>query len=200
MTTERDVQPPCPLEEVLATHELAARFDGRPRYPDDAELLLDMTRGIAADPQAALQRLVEMVLRVTRADGAGVSLVEQQGDSEVFRWVATAGMVRPLLGHTMPRHASPCGEVLARDTLLLMRDPHRHYPAVQALGAPLDEVLLAPVRRESTTVGTLWVLSVTGRRFDAEDARVMQTLCTLASQAGDLFDRLSYGNPSYLEQ
>ncbi|MED5617859.1 GAF domain-containing protein [Ideonella sp. BN130291] len=187
------------LDEILLNHELDSRFNGRPRYPDEADLLLEMVQNIAPQPQAALQRLVESVLSATQADGAGVSLLDEEGGQTVFRWVATAGEARPLLGQTMPRHGSPCGEVLARNGVLLMREPGRHYASVQVLGQPLQEVLLAPIHRDAEPVGTLWVLSSTGHhRFDAEDARLLQSLAALASETGDLFERLSFGNSSYL--
>jgi GAF domain-containing protein len=201
VTVSRDSNPlpGTTLDDVLLNHELDARFNGRPRYPDEADLLVDMVRHIAPQPQQALQRLVESVLSATHADGAGVSLLDEDEGQPVFRWVATAGTARDLLGHTMPRHASPCGEVLARNDVLLMGEPGRYYASVRDLGAPVAEALLAPIRRDEQPVGTLWVLSATGQqRFDAEDARLLQSLCALAAGADDLFERLSFGNSSYL--
>jgi GAF domain-containing protein len=191
--------PGTSLDDILLNHELDTRFNGRPRYPDEADLLLQMVQNIAPQPQAALQRLAESMLSATHADGAGVSLLDQEDGQPVFRWVATAGAVSALLGHTMPRHASPCGEVVDRNGVLLMRDPGRYYRSVRELGAPVVEALLAPFHRDDQPVGTLWLFSTTGQqRFDAEDARLLQSLASLAAGADDLFERLSFGNSSYL--
>jgi len=83
---------------------------------------------------------------------------------------------------------------------MLMLDPGRHYASMAAFGQHLGEVLLVPFRREGTAVGTVWAIRQPGgKQFRSEDARILQGLSDLAATAHELFERLSFGNSSYVE-
>lgn len=189
-----------PLDKVDITDQLDERFDDTHRHARESEALVDLARDIAGEPTRALQLLSERVLVLTGADAAGVSVIETVNGEEVFRWRATAGDFADLLAHTMPVGSSPSGEVLRTGATLLMHDPGRRYSGIAALGRPLGDVLLAPFHRDGIAIGTVWVASRPfGRRFDREDARLLETMSVLAASANDLLEKLSFGNPGYSE-
>jgi GAF domain-containing protein len=79
----------------------------------------------------------------------------------------------------MPRHFSPCGEVLLRKQTLVMRDPARHYPYIAQLHAPIRSALLVPFARRGRLVGTLWVLAHTERKnFTTRDSVMIEGFST----------------------
>lgn len=73
--------------------------------------------------------------------------------------MATTGSYGRYRDGTLPRHFSPCGEVLDRDDAILMHEPVRRYPYIADLHAPVREVLLVPFHHMGRPVGMLWVVS-----------------------------------------
>jgi signal transduction histidine kinase len=74
--------------------------------------------------------------------------------------------------------------VLERDSVLLFRYPERHYDYPARVDPPIAEALLIPFHYEGKPVGTIWVIAHDeGRKFDAEDARLMEDLSKFASSA-----------------
>jgi PAS domain S-box-containing protein len=146
---------------------------------------------MAHAPATLLQGLVDAALDLCGAESAGIS-IEEVGDGEpVFRWHAIAGRLANFVGTTLPRYFSPCGDVLARESALLMADPVRHYPYIDSLGMPFREVLLIPFRRGEKPVGTIWVVAHGDQRqFDAEDLRLASNLADLAGAAWGLVSAL----------
>ncbi|HEV7912150.1 MAG TPA: GAF domain-containing protein [Albitalea sp.] len=185
------------LDEILATNELESR-QAEPRVGDESAALLALARSIAGEPRWALQRLAESVLALTSADASGVSVVEVDDGMPVFRWRAAGGAFKDWVGQTMPRSASPCGDVLRTSTMLLMREPARHYASVAAFAdVQMHELLLVPFKQEGAVVGTVWAAMLTSdKQFNGEDARLMESVSTMAA-ANDLLERITFGNPSY---
>ena len=172
------------LEEVLANAELERRPCGPRRVEAEAEAMLALARTMAEEPARLFDRLVELALKICEADSAGISLVEESAEGPVFRWHATAGRFSPLCGQTLPRFFSPCGVVLDRNAVVLMRWPGRHFRYVEDLSEPVHEVLLAPFHDAGVPIGTVWVVAHTAtRRFDAEDARLATQLSVFAAAA-----------------
>jgi PAS domain S-box-containing protein len=137
---------------------------------------------MAADPETVLQKLADTLLVLCRAGSAGVSILEP--DAGVFRWRAAAGRFAPILDGTIPRDASPCGVVLDRDTALLFDRPQRHFPDLARIDPPAHEVLLVPFHNGGKSVGTVWAVGHTPeRKFDGEDARLLEILSRFASAA-----------------
>ncbi len=90
---------------------------------------------------------------------------------------------------TMPWEASPCGTVMERDRVLLFTQAERVFTALRDVEPRIYENLLAPWHVKGEAVGTLWAIKHTPEgRFDAEDARVLQTL---ARSAGAAFQMIS---------
>jgi GAF domain-containing protein len=183
-------EPGCPLEEVLATELLARRISrvGDPALVIDAVSVLSNAMLTGSD--RVLDLLVHTAMRLCGAHSAGISLEDRTETPLVFRWRAIAGRLAPFLHGTMPRDFSPCGETVARNQPLLMREPERHYRYAAALGLPLKEVLLAPFSVGGRPVGTVWVVAHDDQvQFDAEDARRVQLLSSFAGLAINAIER-----------
>lgn len=170
------------LEDVVITGDLAKRPGRAPCYEGESGALAEIAEAMANAPETVLQQLAEKAMKLTRSESAGISLLEDHGGIRNFRWVATAGAFAQNLGGTMPRDASPCGMVVDRNDLLLVRDPVRLFPALKGCDPHVHEALLAPLSIEGETVGTVWALKHCPEgRFDAEDARLLQSLARFAS-------------------
>ncbi|WP_374675138.1 GAF domain-containing protein [Ideonella sp.] len=159
---------------------------------DTTAHLLALTQRIAEQPDQALQALIDVAMRATAAHASGLSLVTAGPDGhEVFRWVATAGDLAGQLGATMPRHFSPCGDVLRRNALTWMVQPARHYGVADDLGVSLEEVLLAPFAFDGRPQGTLWVTSRdASKTFTREDGDVLEELAAFVGHSSALVQRL----------
>lgn len=172
------------LAEVLSTAELASRPSRAPDYAAENRAVFELVSAMAEAPRGILQKLADAALVLCRAGSAGISILEEGGSDAIFRWHATAGEWRGYVGGTMPRAFSPCGVVLDRNALQLMKEPVRHFAYMAELEPSIAEVLLLPFYHGATAVGTLWVIAHDETRtFDAEDVRLMTSLSTLATAA-----------------
>jgi len=179
------------LDEVLITHELARRQARAPDYCAESRALTLLSRELVTHPQGVLQRLAELALQLCRAGTAGVSVLERGADGDVFRWPAVAGVHAEVLGGAIPRHDSPCGIVIERNTTLLFDTPDRHFASLRCGGPPLVECLLVPWMIDDQPVGTVWAVSHDpDRRFDAEDARLLAELSSFAACAHQIVKAL----------
>lgn len=170
------------VDAVIATHLLRERPQRQPNLASENDALLALAQSLAKSSEGIADQLVRQAMRLCQAESAGLSLVDGHGGEDVFRWIATAGEYARYRNGTMPRHFSPCGEVLKRGTALLMQAPERHYPYVTELHTPVREVLLVPFESEGKQVGTIWVVSHSaGKTFDNEDLRVVKSLAVFAS-------------------
>jgi GAF domain-containing protein len=173
-------QSDCPLSDVLATEMLAQRTPRASDPSQEIDAVSVLSNAMLTGSDRVLDLLVHAAMRLCRAHSAGISLEDLAEAPPVFRWRAG----------TMPRFFSPCGETVARNQLLLMRSPERHYPYATALGIPLTEVLLAPFAVGGRTVGTVWIVAHDDRvQFDAEDARRVQLLSSFAGLAVTAIER-----------
>ena len=173
-----DSSQPIQLADVLITEELARR---KPRQPDllaENEALRSLAQQLAHAPDQMLQRLVELARELCNADTAGVSLIETQANGqEVFRWGALAGALADQVGGCVSRHFSPCGVCLEQATPVLFAYPERYFTALQQANLPMPEMLVLPLVVAHQPLGTLWLVAHDeGRRFDAEDVRLMTGL------------------------
>ena len=172
------------LQDVIATAELDRRPRRDPNYRLEAEALSALARAMPGTPELVFQQLADSALRLCGAQSAGVSLLEEIDGQQMFRWRATAGAFAPLVGNSLPRDFSPCGAVVDRRELQLMRYPVRHYTYISELAEEVHEVLLVPFGNADAPVGTVWVVAHDAdTRFDAEDARIVTVLSQFASAA-----------------
>jgi hypothetical protein len=183
---------PVGLETVISTAELLHRVSRSPDFEVEnrafVTLLTAMTQpGVSCD--GVLQELAEMALELCKAHSAGVSVLEADAGSEVFRWRAVAGRWSPFLGGCMPRNSSPCGAVVSYGTHVLMKRPERHFGHTED-APPVAEVLLVPFYVREQPVGTVWVVAHDDlRKFDREDERLMSNLARFASLGYELLGR-----------
>lgn len=186
MDTELPIAPetqmPWPVDRVIETDLLRRRPSKPTNHGPESVAMLELAQALATHPRSVAQRLVNAAMRLTGAGSAGLSLAESQDGEEVFRWIATAGEYTKYLDGTMPRHFSPCGEVLRQAQPLLMRDMIQAYPYVEKLDPLPAEVLLVPFASGGALVGTVWVVGHDPEHaFDEEDLRVVKSLAVFAS-------------------
>ncbi|MGV3659718.1 MAG: ATP-binding protein [Prosthecobacter sp.] len=183
--------PLCSVDEVITQEELERRPRRAPDHATENAALVALIKHLAESPKTLLQKLTETALTLCRAESAGISIEEVHEGQEIFRWRAVSGRLSPFLNGTMPRRFSPCGTTVDRRAPQIMQEGVRYYPYMETLQVPLQEVLLVPFYREEKPVGTLWIVSheKTGV-FDAEDARIMGSLCQFASAAVEVLDTL----------
>jgi hypothetical protein len=113
------------LLATLADVDIRAELSFRPSRPPNYEVLQKamslLAKELAEHPRNMLQKLTECAVELCSADTAGVSLMETQDGEEVFRWEALSGVFASFRNGTMPRHASPCGIVIDRDSMQLIQ-------------------------------------------------------------------------------
>jgi GAF domain-containing protein len=175
------------LDNVLGTTELALRPSRTPDYKGQANALAELSQTLVTSPGTVLQELADNALVLCRAESAGISILEPGGDRGIIRWHAAAGVFAAHVGSTMPRAASPCGIVMDRDATLVFAHAERQFHSPDTINAPLTEALVTPFHTGRKPAGTVWLIShTTGRQFDAEDARLLQSLSPVASAAWQL--------------
>ena len=183
--------PPLCVDDVIITDELSRRPARIFNPKAEAEALGALVKELAEQPENLLQKLVDTLIGIGIADSAGISLLEEAEDDEQFRWVALAGQWGQYKGGVMPFDASPCSVVIKRDEVLLFEHPERFFPAT-AVEPLIHEILLVPFHAEGRTIGTVWINAhEPGRKFDAEDVRLLRLLSRFASAGYQMKQALS---------
>jgi len=181
--------PTAPLEAILCTDELHRRPSRPPAYEKENQALVKLVSALADSPGTILRTLAETILEMTQCDSAGLSLLTADGKTpdvcgQRFYWPAIAGMWNPHVGGGTPRNFGPCGDVLDQDRTLLFRHFERRYPYLLPVIPAAEECLLVPFYVAGEAVGTIWaIMHGDGRKFDAEDDRIMASLGKFASSA-----------------
>lgn len=186
MNTEPPASPSgleaCDLESILATDELEIRASRISDQKAESQAEVDLTQELAKSPHDFFDKLVGMVLKLTPADSAGISLLDEKNGR--FVWPAVAGGLDPYVGGGTPSNFGPCGTVLDRNKPLLFVHPERHFTYLELIQPPLEEVLLIPFHVEGKAVGTIWaVIHRKDHHFQSEDRRLLMNLSTFASTA-----------------
>ncbi len=182
---------PVPLGAVITTAELSRRPRRAPDFEAESRALGILAQTLATSPRSVLQKLTDVALQLCKAHSAGISLLEDDDGEPVLRWRALAGKFAPHLGSTLPRAFSPCGTVLDRNAIQLMKRPVRHFPHIEALRPGIEEALLVPFHLNRKPLGTIWVVAHDPtRRFDAEDARLITSLGKFAAAACEVLTSL----------
>lgn len=188
------------LDQVLLTGQLESR-DSRP--PDEAAIhaaVLCLTQRMAKAPNEVLQMLAEEALVLCSAHTVGISVIEHDQGTPVFRWRGLAGKLAHGKGLTMPRKPSPCGMVVDQQANLLMSYPEMHFQFPEPIDPPIVEVLLTPFFHELEPVGTIWIVAHDDqRKFDDADLHAITALGRFASSAYALLISLGYLQAGYEE-
>ena len=164
---------------MLRTEELNARPSRL--HDDDAEnrALRAIAREMADSPQTALQKIAEIALQICQAGSAVIDLFSERNGQ--FCWTAVAGAWKPHIGKRMPRGFALSGVVFDRNAAQLFARPERCFGYLAVLTPYAEEGLVIPLCIAGKMVGTLSVIAHdTVRKFDAEDARILESLGTLA--------------------
>jgi PAS domain S-box-containing protein len=175
---------PRPLERAPIDVGALGRRSARPAdHAAENRALVSLARQVASSPKDVLQKLAETALALCGADSAGISVLEDGR----LRWHGLAGPFAGDRWRSSPADASPSLLALRRGTPLLLERPGRHFAALAALSPPVVEALLVPFPVAGALTGTLWVVAHDERRiFDAEDARLLESLAQFASAAHQL--------------
>ncbi|WP_395672557.1 PAS domain S-box protein [Phenylobacterium sp.] len=183
--------PVTSVDEVLITAELASRPSRTPDYEAESRGLGVLAQEMATNPRGVLQKCAELVMELCHADSAGISVLEPGGTGGMLRWRAAAGGFAQHLNGVMPQEASPCGTVMARNSVLLFHEAERFFPALRGVEPPIYENLLAPWHAEGNAVGTVWAIKHSPEgRFEAEDARVLQSIAGFTAAAFKMISAL----------
>jgi two-component sensor histidine kinase len=178
-------EPARGIADITITSELWARPARPVELAAEAAAIRRLADTMATDPKQIFQLCVDLALELCRADTSGISLRERTDDGEdVFRWIAIAGRMRQHLHGTTPRYFSPCGITVDTGMPLLMRRPELVYRYLD-VGLPIHDALLIPLGEKGSRLeATIWVLAHDpARKFDGEDARVMQRIAIFTATA-----------------
>lgn len=185
--THQAQQSPCTVSDVIITSELSTRTPVPLDLGRVNQSLHALSKSVSdRDTEGMLRNLVEVAVDVCRAGTAGLSVLERQpDDSIIFRWDAMGGALSAYKGGSTPRDFSPCGITLDRNCPQLFYRPGRYFTYFQAAQPEIVEGLVLPLFLDySVPYGTLWIASHDDdRRFNSEDVRVMESLCSFTMAA-----------------
>jgi GAF domain-containing protein len=174
--------PACSLESVIATDELSRRSSRIANKAAESQAELELTLELARSPQDFFQKLANTVLKLTPADSAGVSILDEVKGR--FVWPAVAGGLSPYLWEGTPSNFGPCGTVLQKNAPVLFIHPQKYFTYLEPIKPSLEEVLLIPFYVSGKAVGTIWaVIHNPAHKFEQEDRRLLQNLSEFASTA-----------------
>lgn len=182
-------------EEVLITHALYQRASRPPNLSKELDAYRELSSLMAADPQLAIRRFLELALDLCPAAGsAGLSeLTEDANGDKIFLWTALSGAFAPYEGGSTPRNFSPCGLCLDNRHTILVDRPGRVFTYFNDAEPEIIEGLIVPLfDTGKRPIGTLWITSHdSSRSFDPTDARVMEQLAVQLVLAIKLRRKLS---------
>lgn len=179
-------EPISGLDAVLATEELNQRPSRRPDFAEEASALLALNRVLAAHPEDIFQQLSLTALKLTRAESAGVSLLNETAGR--FVWPAVVGGLANYVKAGTPSDFGPCGTVIEGRRPVLFQHPERHFDYLASISPPLEEVLLSPFFLKGKPVGTVWaVIHTAGKIFEAEDRRLLDSVASFAGLVYGVF-------------
>jgi two-component sensor histidine kinase len=173
------------IADATITQELWARTPRAANIVAETKAMRRLAVTMADEPSKTFQICVDLALELCRADTCGISLRERtDAGEEVFRWIAMAGQLKQHLHGTTPRHFSPCGLTVDTGAPFLMRRPELVYKYLDVGPAYYDVLLIPLTEKGSQLEGTIWIVAHNPtRKFDGEDARVMQRIALFTATA-----------------
>jgi PAS domain S-box-containing protein len=173
------------VADVTITPQLWVRAPRSSNIDAETAAMRRLGDTMATEPSKTFQVCVDLALELCDADTCGISLRERTEKGEdIFRWIAMAGQLKHHLHGTTPRYFSPCGITVDGDAPLLMKRPELVYKYLD-VGPAFHDVLLIPLTEKGGELeGTIWVVAHNPeRKFDGEDARVMQRIAVFIATA-----------------
>jgi GAF domain-containing protein len=137
-----------------------------------------------ADLLVGLQRVTEATRAVVRVDGAGLTLVHEDGRP---RWVAVSDAAMELLEEIQHDFGEgPCVAAYAEDRIVAVEDL-RAAPAWDRIAAAVAQlqvrgVLSVPVRLAGQPVGTLNVCAAQPRVWSADEVESVSAFATVTAE------------------
>lgn len=181
---------PVPPSEMEAD-VLSRRRARAPDHEAENRALVALARHVATSPKDVLQKVVDTALELCDAHSAAISAIEERDDRRLVHWYALAG---PFARHRWDERelaASPSAIALERNAPVLLERPGDHYPFLAGVSPPVHEALLVPFTLGGSLTGALWVVAHDERRrFDREDARLLDSLAHFASAAHHMVSSL----------
>lgn len=179
MRTPKTAETAAPLNSVLRTEELSSRPQ-RSHHRDAERALRAIAQHMADSPRTALQKIADTALQMCQGGSAGISLfLKANGE---FYWAAVAGAWKPHVGQRVPRRYALGGTVFDRNAAQLFTHPERRFRYLTAFAPRAEEALVVPFHVAGEPVGTLWIIAhEAARKFDAQDARLLENLAPLAA-------------------
>jgi hypothetical protein len=175
---------PVDLADVFITEELPRRRTSAADYLGEKRAIQDLAARMADQPGEVLPRFVELAMTMTDSVSAGLSLLEGAPAPGVFRWRYLQGRLSEFEGRTAPRHFSPCGVTLERNSPVLALRPERYYEWIAETNVDIPEVLLVPLYRcGNEPMGTLWIVGGAEGHFNQEHARIAAELASFVGIA-----------------
>ena len=171
--------------DVIITSQLRERPFRTPHHGAEAAAMQRLSDTMAIEPSQIFHVCVEAALELCQADTCGISVRERtDAGKDIFRWIALTGVLKHHLHGTTPRYFSPCGVCVDSGAPLLMRQPELVYKYLD-VGPPFQDVLLIPLVEKTRQIeATIWIVAHNGtRKFDSEDARVMQNIGAFVERA-----------------
>jgi GAF domain-containing protein len=175
---------PVPLDLVIANERLVSRPARRPDRRAERKALRALAEVLSLDRAAILRCMATLALGMCEAGTAGVSLLDELPEGEIFRWKVLAGKLVAHEGEATPRNWSLCGSCLDADKPILYAYPARRFTYFAEIDVPIVEGLVIPFYTDGRAIGTIWIVSHDeARGFDAEDLRIMTSLAKFAGGA-----------------
>jgi two-component sensor histidine kinase len=169
-------------EDLLITDRLYRRRARTPDLKAEIEAYRELSSLMGIDPDLAIRRFLDLAIELCPSAGsAGLSeLTTDENGESIFEWTSLSGAFAPFAGGTTPRDFSPCGLCLDNHHTIVVDRPARVFTYFNDAEPAIVEGLIVPLYDTGKRpLGTLWVTShVSGARFDATDARVMEQLAT----------------------
>jgi hypothetical protein len=155
---------------------LKTRAARPPNLASENEFLHSLAQHLLTDPEHILERSMRAAARLCGAGSAGLSLLETDHGTDVFRWVALGGAFEGQEGRSTPRFFSPCGLAFDRHAPQLFSYPARYYTCLHGVVPEIVEALVLPL---PDGTGTIWIgAHDEAIRFDGEHVRLLTGLAT----------------------
>ena len=177
-------------EERELTATLEHAVSNRTRELEDAQRVLkrmwQLGQHVALelDPQRVLQRFLETVTDIVRADGGAVGLLTE---GEKLRVAAATGAASGIVGLTVPSTNSAMSRVARTGTLWAVSNVQNHFHEIdvaiyQGIGDHRG-LAIVPLSRRGERIGAVAIISRQERIFSSADLERIEALADLLSVA-----------------
>lgn len=164
--------------EVFITETLATRPVRVEDLRREKVALQELADRMADDPADLLPHFVQLAMKLTGGESAGLSIFDPDIDPDVFEWRCLHGLLAKFENATTPRNDSPCGVTLDVNQPMLLAHPERIYEWIAAENIVVPEVLLIPLYVANEPLGTLWVVAPREDHFGQADVNVLSELAS----------------------